>query len=396
MKTRERRLDTIFICFLLLAPLGCKRGNSGPAKDAPTAVQVARLEPRSIARVLGYDGDVQGELEVKVFAQVAERILSLPVEEGDTVKQGQLLAVLRADTLSEGVRSAVAAVDAARAERDNLKDEVKRTEALAAKNIVSRSQVDQLRARLLAAEAQIRRLEAMASQASATRGYAVVRAPIAGVVGRRFLSLGDLAAPALPILTVVRMDRVHLMLDVPEQDLALIRDRMTARLTVSRYSDRAFVGKVVLIGPTIDRLTRTARVKVELENRDHKLMPGMLARVDLEVERHDNVVVVPYSSVIIETGTGGQIAYRAFVVVGGKAEERTLGLGIIDGPRVEAVSGLQFGDTLITQGQQTLEKSRPVNVVDRVDLEGRKQGNRSELEANAEGKTAAHGEGGRP
>lgn len=368
---RLSRCATLLAAALALLAGGCKPTDKKDTKGQPIAVQVAEVAPGSIARSLVYDADVVGEIEVKVYAQVAERIVSLPVEEGTVVKAGQTLAVLRADSLADGVKSAIAAVDAARADRDNLKDEVARAEKLVAKQIVAKAQVDMLRSRLASAEAQIRRLEAMSSQASTARGYAVVRAPIAGVVGRRFLSLGDMAAPSLPILTVVRMDRVELTVEVPEKELADVREGSVAEVRVARYGDRVFLGRVVLIAPTIDRMTRTARVKVRIDNPKHELMSGMLARVSLEVERRSGVLVVPYGGLIIESATGGGVAYRAYVIEGDVARERTVTLGIIDGPRVEVRSGLKAGELLVTKGQHLLTNSRKVKIEERLGPEGR-------------------------
>ncbi len=356
---------------LSLLALGCKPQEKKDTKGQPIAVQVFDVKPGSIARSLVYDADVVGEIEVKVYAQVAERIVSLPVEEGTVVKASQTLAVLRADSLTAGVSSAIAAVDAARADRDNLKDEVARAEKLAARQIVAKAQVDMLRSRLTSAEAQIRRLEAMSSQASTARGYAVVRAPIAGVVGRRFLSLGDMAAPSVPILTVVRMDRVELTVEVPEKELADVREGSAAQVRVARYGDRVFQGKVVLIAPTIDRMTRTARVKVRIDNPKHELMSGMLARVSLEVERRNGVLVIPYGGLIIESATGGGVAYRAYVVDGDVARERTVTLGIVDGPRVEVRSGLKAGEVLVSKGQHLLSNGRKVKIEERLGPDGK-------------------------
>lgn len=362
---------TLFL-FLVLCN-GCKsqketQSQIDKSNAAGIPVQVMWVEPSFITRQLTYEADIQGELEIKVFAQINERILSLAVEEGDVVKKRQTLAVLRSDNLSEGVRSAIAAVDATRADRDNLREELARDRALLEKNIISKAQVDQLRSRLLATEAQIRRLEAQTNQAATAQSYAVIRSPIAGVIGRRYLAQGDMATPNQPILTVVRMDKVDILLEVPEQDLALIRQDMTARIRVARYGNQAFVGKVTLISPTIDRQTRTARVKVKLENKQHQLMPGMLAQVSLEVERKDKVPVIPYGSLIIETDAQGKIAYRTFVVIQGKARERKVTVGIIDGERVEILGGIKFGEMLVTQGQHLIEEGRAVEVVEKISL----------------------------
>lgn len=336
-------------------------------KDPPVPVQVHQVAAGTIVRTLRYNADVKAELQVRVFSQVPERIVSLRFEEGDRVKKGQVLAVVRPDVLKQGERSATAALDVARADRDYLKGEIARQEKLLVKKIVSQAAVDQLRARQRTAAAQIRRLEAVASQASTARGNATIRSPMDGIIGRRFLSQGDMAAPSLPLCTVVRMERVELDVDVPEQDLAHIRKGMAASVVVARYPGKAFRGPVTRISPTIDLQTRTARVKVVLDNKDHKLMPGMLARVNLEVERRDKVVVVPYSSLIIEMGKGGKAVHRVYVKgSGGEAAGRKVELGIVDSHRVQVTRGLTPGDVLVTRGQHLLRDGRELDIVERL------------------------------
>jgi RND family efflux transporter MFP subunit len=350
---------------------GCKKPGDKKDEKAPIPVQVMKVDPSSIARVLEYDADVKGLLEVNVFSQVPERIIAMKVKEGDRVRKGQVMAQVRADTLSASVNSASAALDAARADRSYLKSELTRQNSLLQRKIVSAAAVDQLKSRLASAEAGLRRLKATARQASTMRGNAVIRAPIEGVVGRCNLNQGDLAMPTLPICTVVQMDRVELIVQAPERDLARIERGMTARVQVARFPGRDFEGKVTRILPTIDRRTRTAQVKVQLDNPKHQLMPGMLARVSLEVERHDQTLVVPYSGLIIEMGAGGKVTHRAFVLIAGsKVQHRTVTLGIVDGKRVEITSGLAAGDTMVTRGQHLLEPGGLARVMERLTPKG--------------------------
>ena len=375
MRRFRAPLLALLACTLALG--GCKK--TGPdaeakakaKKDAPVPVQTSRLALASISRTLRYDSDLRAELEVRVYSQVPERIVSLRFEEGDKVTKGQVLAVVRPDTLQHGVRSASAALDAAKADRDYLKIEISRQQKLLSRKIVSQAMVDQLKARLRSAEAQIRRLEAVASQAATAKGNATVRSPMAGIIGRRYLSQGDMAAPTLPLCTVVRMDRVELQLEVPEQDLAHVRQGMVATVRVARYPKQVFRGKVTRISPTIDLQTRTARVKAVLQNKDHRLMPGMLARVELEVERKDQVVVVPYKSLITELGPSGDAVYRVYVLQGTTARSRELTLGIVSGDRVEVREGLAAGDELVSRGQHLLREGRQVRVVERLGADGK-------------------------
>jgi membrane fusion protein (multidrug efflux system) len=178
-----------------------------------------------------------------------------------------------------------------------------------------------------------------------------------------------MALPSVPILTVVQMDRVKILLEVPEQDLAQIRPNMTARISVARFPQREFEGQVTRIFPTIDRVTRTAQVQVDLENKEGNLLPGMLAQIRLEVIQRKNVVVIPYSSIVMEMGAQGEITHRAFIVTGPVAQERALTLGIIDGQRVEITEGLAKGELLVTQGQHLLQSGQKIKIVEEQKVE---------------------------
>ncbi len=360
----------IFSLFFGVSAGGCK-GKKADANDKakkPVPVQIMKLKPRAISRTLSFDTDVRASLEVKVFSQVPERILSMPVTEGDSIKRGQVIAVIKADTLSDSFQSASAALDAALVDRDHLKSELARQKKLLAKRIIAQAAIDQLEARLASAEAQIKRMQALANQAQTVKSNAIIRSPIDGVIGQRFLDLGDMALPSLPICTVIQMDSVELIVDVPEQELADIRKGMTAMVSVARFPERQFQGVVQRIFPTIDLKTRTAQVKVVIDNPKHQLIPGMLARVRLVTDRHENTVVVPYSSLIIEMGQGGQVNYRAYILENKRAFERSVTPGIIDGDWVEVTEGLKTGQVLVTRGQHLLNNDREVDIVDELKL----------------------------
>lgn len=344
-----------------------KKRKKGKTDADVVPVQVTRLRPGTVTRTLRFDADVKGEREVTVYSTVPERLVAIRVEEGDRVSKGQVLALVRDDALSDQLRSATAALAAARADRDALKLEVVRQRKLLARKVVAQAQVDQLEAKLEAAEAQIRRLRAMEGQAATARGNAAVRAPIAGVVGRRYMEVGDMTAPSAPLFLLVQAARVELDLEVPERDLADVRRGMDAEVRVARYPGEVFAGKVARIAPVIDRVTRTARVTVALDNGDGRLMPGMLARVDLVAEQKRGVVVVPYRALIMELGPRGETLYRVFVTKDErKANRRDINVGIIEGKKVEVTEGLALGETLVVQGQHLLEDGGRIEVVERL------------------------------
>jgi RND family efflux transporter MFP subunit len=349
-----------------LAVLGCKGGGSDKA-DAGTEiapVRVATVEAGTLTRRLGFIGDIEGQAEINVFSFVPDRLLAVDVEEGDRVKVGQTLAVVRASALGEGVKQAVAGVDAVRAQLESLQDQQARLKKLEGSGAVTSSQVLAVNAQVAAAEAQGRQFEAMLGQARQRRGDAVITAPVAGVIGKVFVEVGDIAAPQIPICTIVDLDRVKIIVRVPEPDLPLLAVGQPAEIEIAARPGEPVRGAVTRVGPVLDRLSRTASLEIDLENPGAALKPGMLARVRVEVERRDGVVWAPKDALTVTNEReGDKSLYRAVVIEGGKAKERLVLLGLEEAGRVEILKGLAAGETLVVAGQHLVVDGDPVRVV---------------------------------
>lgn len=364
----------ILVFFVVTAGLllgGCSQGASATTPDArsATAVAVQPVERQTISKVLSYTGEVAGEVEVKVYSTIPERIVALTIEEGQQVEEGALLASVRADTLGQGVRQAMGGLASARANVEGLRDQFNRQQRLLASGVVTRAQVDATRFQLQAAEATVAQLEASLGSARSRRSDANIRSPISGIVGQVFVEEGDMAAPQVPICTIVRMDRVEVTIQVPERDLGLVRPGMEADLTFDSLSGREFRAPVSQISPVVDRVSRTATLRFMLDNEDHAIRPGSLADVSLEVERHEDALVVPQYALVLEDRSGpeGAARYRAYVLEddGRTVDERRVEVGIFRGDEVEITDGLAEGERLIVQGQHLLRDGSEVRVIDR-------------------------------
>lgn len=351
----------------VLLCIGCSQGSAAEESDDTTvAVSVAEVSKRPISRVLTYSGDIVGEVEVKVYSTIPDRIVRLDAEEGQAVVEGQVLAVIRADQLGQGVQQAQGGLAAVRAQIAGLRDTLARQERLLSSGVVTQAQVDATRFQLQAAEAQGAQLEATVGSAVVRRGDANVRAPISGIIGTVYVEEGDLAAPQIPICTIVRMDRVEVQINVPERELALVRPGLGALVSVASLDDREFRAPVSELSPVVDRLSRTARLKIMLDNPDHAIRPGSLAEVRLEVERHDDAVVVPQYALVLDQRQDEASQYRAYVLRadGRTVEERRVRVGFYEGNDVEVLEGLQAGDRLVVNGQHLLRDGSEVEVRD--------------------------------
>jgi len=326
-------------------------------------VEVAQVRTDTLVHEVSYVGDIEGEAEIRVFSPIPDRIVSLPIKEGDRVKKNRILAVIRSTALSQGVDQAAGGLDAARAQRNALQDQVSRLNKLESSGAVSSSQLLTVRSQLDAAEAQVRQLEAVLGQARQRKGDAVLKAPIDGVIGQVFVEAGDLAAPQIPVCTVVDMDRVRVKVRVPEPDLPHLRPGQPAEVRVAVSNGEPIRASVSRVGPVLDRLSRTATMEIDIDNSDHVLKPGMLARVKVEVERIEGAVVAPKDALTVTAERrSGENLYRAVVVEDGKASERMLLLGLEDGDLVQVREGLEAGETLVLRGQHQLSDGDPVAI----------------------------------
>jgi RND family efflux transporter MFP subunit len=363
-----KRFPLLFIAVPWLAFLsvpGCKGGgDEADAGPELAPVRVATVGTGSLIRRLGFIGDIEGQTEINVFSFVPDRLLSIAVKDGDRVKAGQVLATVRASALGEGVKQAAAGVDAVRAQLASLKDQQARLKKLEGSGAVTSSQVLAIDAQVAAAEAQGRQFEAMLGQARQARGNAVITAPVSGVIGRVFVEVGDIAAPQFPICTIVDLDRVKIVVRVPEPDLPLLAVGQAAEVEIAARNDAPVHGVVSRVGPVLDRLSRTASLEIDMENPDGALKPGMLARVRVEVERRDGVVWAPKDALTVTNEhRGDKSLYRAVVVEQGKAKEKLVLLGLEDGGRVEILEGLAAGETLVVSGQHLVVDGDPVRLL---------------------------------
>jgi RND family efflux transporter MFP subunit len=162
-----------------------------------------------------------------------------------------------------------------------------------------------------------------------------------------------------PILRIVNMDQVKVVVNVIERDFSKIKLSQKAALSVGAYPDETFTGKIGLISPTIDRITRTASVEIIISNRNHRLKPGMFAKVDIIVREKADAILIPTYAVLEQSDVN-----KVFVVVNGKATSKVVQLGADQGESVEVVSGVDVGDSLVVAGHHKISSGEAVRVLE--------------------------------
>jgi RND family efflux transporter MFP subunit len=366
----SRILFLIAGIFIFLS-INCGQPKTGAEeKAAAIPVGVQTIELGNVVQSLEYTGDIKAEYEVKVFSKIPDRIEKLYVDAGMKVQRGGTLAKIYATMIEQGVRQAEAGLVATQAQAANLKLEYDRAERLHRENAMSKQQYDAIKTQYEATMAQMDQVKAGLASAKSQLSDATITAPISGIIGKRFYEEGDMASPAMPVMTVVQMDRVKILLDATENDLGKLSVGQHANVTVKSYPDEMFEGKVVKISPVLDPISRMAEVEVLVNNPGHRLKPGMFAEVEVITGTIQDIVVVP-RYVTIENTTLEKVAgkdevlknYFVFVVENDKAIQRKLNVKYVNHVNIAVNSGVNVGERLVVAGQNNLRDSVEVLVV---------------------------------
>lgn len=366
-----KRLLLSFALLLIFAlSMNCGSGDSKTENDTVRIpVEVMPIQLGNLVQSLNFNGDIKAEFEVKVFSKIPDRIEKFYVDDGSYVAQGAPIARIFAITIEQAVRQAEAGLAAAKAQEANLLLEYDRAQRLYKESAMSKQQFDAVETQYKAVVAQVEQSEAMFKSAKSQLSDATVTAPIAGIIGKRYYEAGDMANPAMPLVTIVQMARVKITFDATEEDLGRLAVGQKANVMVKSYSDRAFEGKVVKISPVLDPLTRMAEVEVLIDNPGGLLKPGMFAKTEVVTGVLTNVITVPrYATIettVLEKAAGEDQAvtsYQVFVVKDDKAEQRKLTVNYVNHVQMAVSNGVQAGELLVIAGQANLRDGTAVVV----------------------------------
>lgn len=327
-------------------------------------VEVAPVVSDDAVLELTLLGDVHGEVEVRVFSQLPERVRELHVEDGQLITEGEPLVTLEADLPASEVGQASAALVAAEASRDQIQADLARISGLVATHVLPASRGETLTNQLRSAEARVEQLRAARRAAGQRRDRTVIRAPVDGMVALLAVEDGDMVSPQVPVCAIVQMDRVDVHFSVVEMDYVRLEEGMPTTVTPPALPDVHRAGAISEISPVLDPLTRTATVEVRLDNADHVLRPGMVAEVAIELERRPDVTMVPARAVLMTTRTDTAREGYVFVADDATAERRTVSLGRRYGERMEITEGLTPGERVVVMGQHVLRDGSTIRIRD--------------------------------
>jgi len=340
---------------------------------AKIPVEVMDISVGTIESKIGFLGNISAFQEVKVYSTVPTRIVSMKVDVGDVVKKSQILAMVDSEKIKQAVIQAEAGLESAKAQYKNIDTEWNRISRLYQENAVSKSQYDAVKAQREAARSAVKQLEAALATAKTQLKDCSITAPISGIISSRLLEQGDQAIPSVPIFTIVKMDQVKIQIEVVENQIDLVKIGQKAHIRVEAFPDEVFEGEISKINPTLNPATRTIGAEVLINNPEYKLRPGMFAKVEVVIDRHENSLLIPKFAILENTRLkylGGELTNSqviidryVFVIKDSTALKKDIETGFVDGNVAEVLKGLSRDDLLVTTGQHNLQDSSKVEIV---------------------------------
>jgi RND family efflux transporter MFP subunit len=335
---------------LAVALAGCGKGQAAegetPKKDesvviGPENVYVAAVE--EIAGGPAISGSLAAEREARVNAEAGGVVQGVYAEKGQAVRAGQLLARIDDPSLQTQVLSAQSSVRSAEQAVQLAARNVERNEPLAAAGAVATRDLEAARNQLSAAQAQLAGARAQLSNAQKMQGKTTVNSPISGIVSDRPVSAGSVVSMGAPMFVVVDPGSMRLEGSVPASELGQVRVGAPVRFTVTGYPGQTFTGTVARINPAADPVTRQVPVIVSIPNAQGALVSGLFAEGRVQSESRQGILVP--ATAVDERGVQPAVVR----VTNGKAERVAVTLGVRDPEtdRVEILSGIAAGDTLL-------------------------------------------------
>ncbi|GAB3801419.1 efflux RND transporter periplasmic adaptor subunit [Spirosoma humi] len=330
--------------------------------DAPTAVEVFPLQRGKLASSLQVPGELVAFRDVDIYAKVSGYIKSLKADVGTEVKQGQLLALAEAPELSAQLSSAESKLKAQEALSIASKANYERIlEASKFSGAVSKNDVDQALAKRNADLAQLEAAKSAYREVADLKKYLEIRAPFNGIISARNASTGAYIGPAgkgseFPLFVLTEQKRLRLVISIPEAYTGYVDMNDQVTFNVKAFPDQKFTGQVKRQAGALDKRLRSERVEVDVINNDKKLLPGMVAEVNVPLPTKNNTFIVPKSAIV--NSTTGVFVIK---VVNGKAEWVPIKRGLEADEKVEIFGPLTEGDQLIKSANEEIRDGSPVS-----------------------------------
>lgn len=311
-------------------------------KSSSVSVQACIAQDQKLVSSIPAVGTLLPNEEVDLTAESAGKVVEIYFKEGSRVKEGDLLLkVDDSDLLAQHQRASF--------QRKLLKEKLDRQRVLFEQEAVSREEYDQVQTDFNMVEADIALLDVKIAKTE-------LRAPFDGLVGFREVSLGAYLQPGVLVSRLVDDNRLKVEFSIPEKyaGLPLVNAKVSFNIEAS---DKDFTATVYAVDPRVDSETRTIILRARCDHADSRLSAGMFARLNLITNQTEHAILLPTEAIVPEMG--GRSVWK---LENGKAKSVQVETGERTEDKIEILSGIEVGDTIVTTGLMQMRPGMPVVV----------------------------------
>lgn len=337
---------TILFTLTVLSLVGC---NNKPKVDSPTSPQVVIAEVTKVkgSTDLHYSGSIEAFQTIPLTFQTTGTVLRVLVNAGDAVHKGQLLATV-------DKTDAQNMYELSNAKYKQAKDAYNRL-----KEVRDNGSLPEIK--WVEMESNLQQAQSSVAIAKNNLNKSSLYSPDNGIIGKRNIepgmaSIGSVLAP----LELIKIESVYVKIAVPENEISKIKKGLKAKFKVSALDNKMFEGLVTNVGVVADQISRTYEVKITLKNPGLLLKPGMVCDVNLGIATDKEILAVPYQAVDKDKDN------NSFVYVVDQtrkiAKKRVVHIGDYQNDNIEVISGLTFGEKVVSAGNQKLSDNCKISL----------------------------------
>lgn len=312
--------------------------NSNSVASNPIRVNTEEVTSVETNLQLAYSGTIEAIQTIPLTFQTVGIVDKIYVQEGDQVKQGQLLAEVERGSLTSAYQGALSQYERAIDAQNRLQKVYENGSLPEIKWVEINNQVIQAKSMLEISERNLENCE--------------LRAPSSGIIGERNIEPGMAAIQLEAPLKLVKLESILVKISVPENEISELKPGQTANIKVSALNNRTYIGTIERVGVVAHRISRTYEVKIEVINDGLMLKPGMVCEVTIQLPTQQKVIQIPLSAIDRDTEN------RNFVYVVNRTTNRVTRRTVVIGDFIQdkliIVSGLKPGELVVTDGNQKL------------------------------------------
>ena len=324
-----------------------EKSNAVVQERPPVNVVVQEMAPALLRDRLNLPGMVEPWESLNILAEVRGMVEEVLVEEGDHVNQGDLIARLDTSDYENTINSTRAAYNLA---LTNLK----RFSGLHEQEIIAQAEYDSIKAEVASLEAHL-----AIAEMQLKRCY--IRSSISGIVNVLPAQNGLYLAVGDPVATVLDIDRVKVIVGIPETDVDAVRKIDRFEVMIEALHEKKISGSKNFLAVAPESQAQVYRLELELGNKSGEILPGMFARVEIIKNEFPEALIIPLYAVISRDNK-----HYVFLEEGNVAKLQEVSLGILDGWQIQITEGLAPGQRVIVVGQRSVDADQKLNVVKKV------------------------------